>query len=199
MASRNLLLAFAAAAITAGVSISSARAQVPTALEGQVSSAAEGAMEGVVVSAKREGSTLTVSVASDSAGTFSFPASKLEPGRYSLAIRAVGYELERPKTADVAAGSTITANIKLRPTKNLAKQLTNAEWLASFPGTDTQKKALLNCISCHDLDRIVTSTHNADEFVQVFDRMTGYYPGAHRNTRSGSLAKPGAISGRQLA
>ena len=33
-----------------------------------------------------------------------------------------------------------TADIKLRPTKNLAKQLTNAEWLASFPGTDTQKK-----------------------------------------------------------
>jgi hypothetical protein len=26
----------------------------------------------------------------------------------------------------------------------LAKQLTNAEWLASFPGTDTQKKALLH-------------------------------------------------------
>src|SRR5262249_19521687 len=63
-------------------------------------------------------------------------------------------------------------------TRNLAKQLTNAEWLASFPGTDTQKKALLNCIGCHDLDRIVTSTHDADEFVQVFDRMTGYYPGS---------------------
>src|SRR5262249_15152151 len=70
------------------------------------------------------------------------------------------------------------ADIKLRPTRNLAKQLTNAEWLASFPGTDTQKKALLNCIGCHDLDRIVTSTHDADEFVQVFDRMTGYYPGS---------------------
>ena len=45
-------------------------------------------------------------------------------------------------------------------------------------GTDTQKKALLNCISCHDLDRIVNSNHDADEFVQVFDRMTGYYPGS---------------------
>src|SRR5262249_56875721 len=70
------------------------------------------------------------------------------------------------------------ADIKLRPARNLAKQLTNAEWLASFPGTDIQKKALLNCIGCHDLDRIVTSTHDADEFVQVFDRMTGYYPGS---------------------
>jgi virginiamycin B lyase len=178
MPSRNLLLALTAGVVVAGLPIFAAHAQAPAALTGQVSSVAEGPMEGVVVSAKRDGSTLTISVVSDKTGKFSFPASKLEPGRYSLAIRAVGYDLDGPKTADVAAGSTTAADVKLRPTRNLAKQLTNAEWLASFPGTDTQKKALLNCIGCHDLDRIVTSTHDADEFVQVFDRMTGYYPGS---------------------
>ena len=119
----------------------------------------------------------TISVVSDSTGQFSFPASKLAPGRYSLAIRAVGYDLEGPR-APTSPPPPTTADIKLRPTKNLAKQLTNAEWLASFPGTDTQKKALLNCISCHNLDRIVSSNHDAAEFVQVFDRMTGYYPGS---------------------
>ncbi len=178
MPSRNLLLALTAGVVVAGLPIFAAHAQAPAALTGQVSSVAEGPMEGVVVSAKRDGSTLTISVVSDKTGKFSFPASKLEPGRYSLAIRAVGYDLDGPKTADVAAGSTTAADVKLRPTRNLAKQLTNAEWLASFPGADTQKKALLNCIGCHDLDRIVTSTHDADEFVQVFDRMTGYYPGS---------------------
>ena len=61
------------------------------------------------------------------------------------------------RTPTLPPRGTATADIKLRPTKNLAKQLTNAEWLASFPGTDTQKKALLNCISCHNLDRIVSS------------------------------------------
>src|SRR5215510_5571664 len=149
MPSRNLLLALTAGVVAAGLSIFAAHAQAPAALTGQVSSAAEGPMEGVVVSAKREGSTLTISVVSDNSGKFSFPASKLEPGRYSLAIRAVGYELDGPKTADVAAGRSTTADVKLRPARNLAKQLTNAEWLASFPGTDTQKKALLNCIGCH--------------------------------------------------
>src|SRR5215813_2221500 len=178
MPSRNPLRALTAGMIPAGLCVFAAHAQAPAALTGQVGSAAEGPMEGVVVSAKRDGSTLTISVVSDNAGKFSFPASKLDPGRYSLAIRAVGYDLDAPKTADVAAGSTATADIKLRPTRNLAKQLSNAEWLASFPGSDTQKKALLNCISCHDLDRIVRSTHDADEFVQVFDRMTGYYPGS---------------------
>src|SRR5438034_1008149 len=135
-------------------------------------------MEGVVVSARREGASVTISVVSDQTGRFSFLASKLEPGRYSLAIRAIGYELEGPKTTEIAAGTATAVDIKLRPTKNLAKQLTNAEWLASFPGADGQKKSLLNCIGCHDLDRIVSSTHDADEFMQVFDRMTGYYPGS---------------------
>src|SRR5262249_16291816 len=178
MPSRNLLLALTAGVVAASLSIFVAHAQAPVALAGQVSSAAEGPMEGVIVSAKRDGSTLTISVVTDNAAHFTFPASKPGPGRYSLPIRPVGYALDGPKTADVAAGRTATADVKLRPARNLAKQLTNAEWLASFPGTDTQKKALLNCIGCHDLDRIVTSTHDADEFVQVFDRMTGYYPGS---------------------
>src|SRR5271166_1874201 len=71
-----------------------------------------------------------------------------------------------------------TLDLALRPTKNLPKQLTNAEWLASLPGTETQKKALLNCIGCHDLDRIVNSAYNAEQFVEVIERMTGYYPGS---------------------
>src|SRR5262249_33268870 len=73
----------------------------------------------------RDGSTLTISVVSDNTGKFSFPASKLGPGRYSLAIRAVGYDLAGPKTADVAAGSTTAAAVKLRPARDLAKQHTN--------------------------------------------------------------------------
>jgi len=180
MDSRNKLLALTTALTAAlvGLCAGPAQSQAPVALTGQVSSAAEAVMEGVVVSAKREGATVTISVVSDDKGRFSFPASKLEPGRYTLAIRAVGYELDGPKAAEVTASSTATADVKLRPTRNLAKQLNNAEWLASVPGTDTQKKALLNCISCHNLDRIVSSAYDADGFMQVFDRMTGYYPGS---------------------
>ena len=135
-------------------------------------------MEGVVVSAKRAGGAVTISVATDDKGRFSFPSSKLEPGSYALSIRAVGYELDGPKTAEVPAAQTATADLKLGATKNLAKQLSNAEWFASFPGTDQQKKALLNCVSCHNLDRIVRSQYDADQFMDVFNRMVGYYPGS---------------------
>jgi virginiamycin B lyase len=155
-----------------------ANADAPAALSGQITSAKEGAMEGVIVSAKKAGGTITVSVVTDADGHYSFPAARLEPGYYALTIRAAGYELDGARNAEVAAGRTATADIMLRPTRRLAHQLSNAEWLLSFPGTDAQKKATLNCISCHDLDRIASSQHTADEFMQIFERMSGYYPGS---------------------
>ena len=93
-------------------------------------------MEGVVVSAKRDGSTITVSVVSDAKGRFSFPAARLEPGHYAIAIRAVGYDLDGPKDVTRPAGRESNADLKLKPAQNLADQLTNAEWLMSMPGTD---------------------------------------------------------------
>ena len=144
------------------------------ALAGQVASTEEGPMEGVIVSAKKDGSTITVSVITNAQGRYSFPAARLEPGRYSLQIRAVGYDLEGPKSADIAAGAPTSADLKLRKTRNLSKQLTNAEWMMSVPGTDDDKLQLINCVSCHTLERVVKSSHDADEFVQVIARMNGY-------------------------
>jgi hypothetical protein len=172
---RSLILAVAGAlAFHTGAAL----AQAADSLVGQVTSAQEGAMEGVVVSARKAGSIVTVSVMTDQTGHYRFPTARLEPGSYALAIRAAGYDLDGKATAEVVSAKTATADLKLKPTRNLPAQLSNAEWLASMPGTDGQKKALLNCIGCHDLDRIVRSTHDADEFMQIFDRMAGYYPGS---------------------
>jgi hypothetical protein len=106
-----------------------------TALAGRVASAEEGPMEGVVVSAHREGSVVTVSVVSDQDGHYSFPAARLAPGHYFLDIRADGYELAGKGVVDLAKGKEATADLTLRKTRNLAAQLNDAEWLASMPGT----------------------------------------------------------------
>jgi virginiamycin B lyase len=148
------------------------------ALIGKVKSAAEGPMEGVVVSAKKTGGAVTVSVVTDREGRYSFPAERLEGGQYALAIRAIGYELDGRVFANLETANTATVDLSLRPTGNLAAHLSNAEWLQSFPGAEAQKKALLNCVGCHDLDRIVKSNYDADQFLQIFERMTGYYPGS---------------------
>jgi streptogramin lyase len=146
-----------------------------TALTGLVSSAGEGAMEGVLVSAKKAGSTITVTVVTDEQGRYSFPAARLEPGKYSIRIRAVGYELEGSPSVNIVSQKTTTADLKLRTAKDLAAQLSNGEWMASAPGTDPQKGQLLNCVGCHTLERVMRSPHGADAFAKtVLPRMQGY-------------------------
>src|SRR5258705_4344936 len=72
-----------------------AHAQAPAAnLTGRVTSAAEARMEGVLVSARKAGSTITHTVVSDANGRFDFAPARLAAGRYELTIRAVGFELE---------------------------------------------------------------------------------------------------------
>ena len=48
------------------------------ALMGQVSSEKEGPMEGVLVGAKKDGSTITINVVSDDKGRYSFPIFEAE-------------------------------------------------------------------------------------------------------------------------
>src|SRR5262245_5122214 len=136
MKTKRVLL-IASSALVA-IFLQSASAQMPSALSGQVTSAEEGPMEGVVISAKKDGSTISVSVVSNAGGLFAFPASRLEPGHYTLKARAAGYELDGARAADVAQGLEAKSEIKLRKVKNLSAHLTNAEWLMSIPGTDEQ-------------------------------------------------------------
>src|SRR5258706_3396281 len=139
-----------------------AQAQTAVAIAGQVSSAEEGAMEGVVVSGRKDGSTISISGVTDAQGRFAFPDARLEPGHYTLKARAAGYEIDGAKAADVARGREAKADIKLKKVQDLSAQLTNAEWMLSMPGTDEQKRFLLNCNGCHTVERIMKSKYDAD-------------------------------------
>src|SRR5262249_10829482 len=113
---------------------------------------------------------------SDQQGNFSFPASKIEPGEYSLGIRAIGFELDGPKTVTVGA-ETPTVSVKLNKARNLSRQLTSGEWFASFPGTPQQEAFMDRCTSCHTYERIARSTHGVEEWIGVLQRMGTYSPG----------------------
>src|SRR5580692_9329473 len=77
----------------------------PAALAGTVSSAEEGQMEGVVVSAKRPGSTIMVSVSTNAQGQYRFPQDRLAPGAYDITIRAAGYTLKPTAATIESAGA----------------------------------------------------------------------------------------------
>jgi len=146
------------------------------ALAGTVGSPREGVMEGVLVGAKRAGSTVTVVVVSDANGHYRFPRERLAPGEYALSIWATGYELDAPASVKVSAGGTATVDLELADAADVAKQISNSEWLLSMPGTEAQKRSFFNCGHCHRLDYPLNSPHDANALVAVIERMAGYPP-----------------------
>src|ERR1700704_2190328 len=110
------------------------QAQGAAALGGVVSSQEEGKMEGVVVTARREGANFDVSVVSDAQGKYSFPRSHVAPGKYAVKIRAVGYDLTSPGAVDGTAASPASLDLTLGKTKDLTTQITSVEWLNNLPG-----------------------------------------------------------------
>jgi streptogramin lyase len=146
------------------------------ALSGRVSSSEEGAMEGVLVSAKKTGSTIAVTVVSDETGRYTFPATRLDAGQYALSIRAVGYDLSGPATVTISAQKPTTADLTLTKAADVSRQLTNTEWLNSMPGTAQQKASIYGCTHCHTLQLVTRSRHSEAKWLPVLERMAGYPP-----------------------
>src|SRR5207247_3646758 len=88
-------------------------AQTPSssALTGRVTSQAEGAMEGVLIGAKKVGSTISIWVVSNAQGQYSFPRERMGPSTYNIRIRAVGYE-ELPTTSSYVTAQPARVELK---------------------------------------------------------------------------------------
>ena len=173
MSVKHIALLLAGTALTAWTTAAMAQQNAP-ALTGDIRAADGEAMGGVTVTAARDKSTISVTAISDDQGRYSFPADRLGPGHYTLTMRAIGYDLDGKPPANVATRATATADIKLKKTRKLVAQLTSAEWLASWPGTDAEKRLVADCMSCHTLERIARSNHTAEEWVQIIPRMLRY-------------------------
>jgi streptogramin lyase len=150
-------------------------AQTNTApgITGKVSSKEEGAMEGVVVSAKRQGATIMVSVVTNKQGEYTFPGDRVESGVYEITTRAIGYVL-KPTTTTVTVGTTDRLDLEVTKAsyQQLALQMSNSEWIQSAPGTPAQKVAMLRCLDCHGMQRPMFSRHNAEHMAISVQRMT---------------------------
>ena len=155
-------------------------------------------MEGVLVSAKRTGSTITTTVVTDEHGRYRFPGSALAPGTYALTIRAAGYDLAGTSAVVVGSPGGADANLRLVKTKDLAAQLSDAEWLMSMPGSYDNKRDLNDCDSCHSLQRVVRSKFTADQFQHTILPMMagGYFTNnsspEHPQKKLGSVFVPNA-------
>jgi len=107
--------------------VSAGPSSAQSALTGTVASSEEGPMEGVLVTARKEGSTIAITVATDAQGRYSFPAAKLDPGHYTLRIRAVGYDLDgkRARISPPAAPRRPTSSSSGRATSRPSSPMRN--------------------------------------------------------------------------
>src|SRR5262249_39953276 len=144
---RALLSVFFAGLAVLAATITPLRGAADTpALAGAVRSNAEGLMEGVVVTAQREGSSVLTAVTTNEHGQYAFPRSHLPAGKYTVTIRAAGYVLPGERAAvqvEPEKSAHLDLTLKAASQDQLAHQLTSVEWWRSMPGTDAQKDLLI--------------------------------------------------------
>ena len=138
-------------------------AHAQSALTGTVSSAEEGAMEGVVVSAKRDGSTITISVVTDAQGRFAFPGNGSSPASTRCARAPPAIQLRGTSHRERCRRPGSEGRSQARPSCAASRRISPMpSGCTSMPGTEQQKKFLLNCIGCHTLERIMKSSYDAE-------------------------------------
>lgn len=136
-------------------------------------------------------------------GKYSFPQTHLQAGKYTVTIRAVGFDLAGPAAAEVAAGKSAMGDLTLVKAKNLATQLSSAEWMMSVTGTEEEKAnftyVTMGCNYCHSMNRVFNSKHTVQTLLPAMERMAEYYADGtaksndNRRGRAALVQEPGRI------
>ena len=119
-----------------------------SSLSGFVKSEKGEPLEGILVRARREGTSFAVTVISDADGKFRFP--KLDSGKYVVGTaRADGLEPTQAAT-EVRPSQESHVDLTLGPAKDVALQMTFVDWQLNLPGTPEQVGIIKNnCTLCH--------------------------------------------------
>jgi streptogramin lyase len=148
MMSRSLTLRAAILACAAAL-IGSPVYASDVILSGTVTSAAGENLNGVMVSAKPEGGTITTTVLTDEAGKYYFPP--LPAGKYRVWAKTLTFDTAK---SEIDLGATRRQNFTLKPLDDYFRQLPGSVMLAALPEDNEQDKRMKvivrnNCTACH--------------------------------------------------
>jgi streptogramin lyase len=178
---RNILLASAASVIM--MSGAQAADQV---LSGAIASAAGQKLEGVTVSAKRDGTTITTSVYTDQDGNYYFPP--MADGKYSVWAQALGFETGKG-SVDLTANRKHNIALKAMTDKEaVIRQLPGELLVAALPEETPEDAAVKkiftnNCTGCHSSGYPLQFKFDEAGWNKIINLMkvvpgSGVYPGA---------------------
>jgi streptogramin lyase len=144
---RSMLLATAAAVLA-----TTSAAQADQILSGTITSASGQKLDGIVVSAKKIGSTITTSVYSDTTGNYYFPP--MADGQYNVWAQALGFEQSKAQVNLNANKKQDIALKTITDTETKWRQLPGELVWASLPAEtaeDVHMKQIIhnNCNGCH--------------------------------------------------
>ncbi|MBW8861378.1 MAG: carboxypeptidase regulatory-like domain-containing protein, partial [Acidobacteria bacterium] len=154
-------------------------------LSGRIASSTGQKLDGVTVSAKREGSTITTSVYTDAAGEYFFPP--LPEGRYRVWAQALGFERANGSVDLSAARRQDFTLAQIADPERRFRQLPGEMMVAALPEASAEdarmKKIFMNnCTGCHSTSYALQFRFDEAGWSKIIDLMkivpvTGVYPG----------------------
>ena len=147
-----------------------------TGLQGQVKSADGKPMEGVAVSARVPGNTITTSVYTNADGEYYFPS--LADGQYLVWAQAVGFQKAHAEPA-VSAGKKIQQHFTMTPMPDFHMQLSATEWTNALPGDSPQDRRMRdvfhnNCTMCHLAGFVLSKRFDYNGWGTILNAMLNY-------------------------
>lgn len=153
-------------------------------LSGAITSASGQKLEGVTVSARRNGTTITTSVYTDKSGNYYFPL--LPAGTYQAWAQALSFE---PAKSEVDLSAARRQDLVLRPMtdkERAFRQLPGEMMVAALPENtedDARIKKIFtnNCTGCHSPSYVLQFRFDEDGWSKIIDLMkvvpnSGVYP-----------------------
>ena len=146
-------------------------AAAPTAIHGEVAGG-KSALHGSIVTARREGGGVEISVYTNEHGRFSVPIAG--PGRYTLRARFPG-RAEQQIAVDISGGEPAPVHLDLQAAADPLLNVPSANWLARLPDGLMKRKFIVNCATCHEIahSRIFKDgkIRDADHWAQAITMM----------------------------
>lgn len=177
-----LLTAAAGIVWLSGVRTKAVHAQQAGALlSGTVKSDAGAKLDGVTVSARAAGQTITTSVFTDEDGSYYFP--RMAEGKYQVWAQAEGFTAGKAEISLTVSGSrrdfTLAA---IKDNLEIVKQMTGQEYVTSLPEDTPEHRKMKDvfyntCTGCHEPNYILQNRFDEKGWEAILNLMSRVYNG----------------------
>ena len=150
-------------------------------LSGIVKSDAGAKLDGVTVSARAEGQTITTSVFTDEEGDYYFP--QMTDGKYRVWAQAEGFDSGKAEVS--LSGAPARQNftlVTLKDDQEIVKQMTGQEYVTSLPEDTPEHRKMKDvfyntCTGCHEPSYILQNRFDEKGWEAILNLMSRVYNG----------------------